>query len=510
MRPRTVSALDGRGFIVSPEHLRAILYAETPGALAHSWSDQDTVPDVHVWDDRLRDAREATFLLPSDTAMSVAKSVPDADLVARSRLVVEFLEYTPPMEQRMGWLRGSPYLAVARRRIAGAVEQLRHLAEQYPLVLMDVQFETGHGAAVQQAATQLLSDLGAATLAEHVLTYDILPRPAEGEHARTLRDENSDLVTVYDAYTRGYGISQNEKNDALAWLGFPSLVDRRFALEIPPSIMQAMVWSQLTKGRWLNMSWAARPMESVFPPRWADLVTDSFVSVAAGNTNGPLPPERNPQQLASRSRHFANVTYGSADGVAIGTTTNESGPRVDLMALSDSRSTVHGSSYASSLVAAAAWLKHLLDGTDAADMRHELLRASSLVALNGGDTRAHGVLDPARLIANPGAHYVSARDGSIEKLSGTVALDVRASGCIDKTRVARSDRQGVLEVVVYPDRERYFLLQRLVPLQGGDVTVYGPCLVENIALSVTTSDEMVLLEIGSPQEFHATIRSLHY
>ena len=166
----------------------------------------------------------------------------------------------------------------------------------------------------------------------------------------------------------------------------------------------------LRKGSWMNLSWRIEAATSIQPFLMTMTLQEggSFVGVAAG-FDGEVQYDIFPQSQASASPVFTNVTYGSPTGQPYGSVTSvTTGGKVDLMAVGRGFAVGslgpedHGSSYASPVVLAAAWLKHLLDGVSSERMRLTLLHAALLVPpASGPTTVSAGMFDPARLLAFP-------------------------------------------------------------------------------------------------------------
>ncbi len=313
----------------------------------------------------------------------------------------------------------SPYKTMARSQVARSLDRMKVSAAKVPLVLVDHDFRDGHGAQVRAVVERVLGEFGAADLTTFVRNFELdrtapaepgAPHPIVGAMRR------------YDAYLSRLSVADgDERADAADW--FLQLTDDPPSrgpniVPIAPYVLKAALAASMQDGAWLNLSWRGDREDPVLPFAFENLVTghNVFAAVAAGNERQDV-LVRSPQNASSLRFHFVNVTNGTADGDVCGSRTGTQGVRVHVMA--EGRSTdanggaVFGSSFATPVVAAAAWLRHLIDQTAADRMRARLVAASTY--LPGSSVRtvdAKGVFDPARLLADTGAHYLAADTGA--------------------------------------------------------------------------------------------------
>lgn len=523
VRPRTQPYDDARDLLYAPARVQAMVYGRVPPGVASFEPDEGptadvdwtrAAPDTVRWGvNGLRDAENIT-LVASETAASaiLEDGFGDARLLPIERLTVDLIqERRCGSEQSSLMVSGSPYLQRALDRVAAAGPNLTKRATDRELVVIDSGFVSGHGARVLRAAKWVLSELGVSELHPYVLPYELSPQMVgddrSGPNSNAYEALRKDIGMYYDTYA----ISNDQLKDAATWLTFSEQAESDLQLELPPIVLQAVIWSQLQQGRWLNLSWRALGPNGALPRNWQDLVDNAFVVVAAGNEAAAIRSDVTPQNAASNSRRFTNVTHGSPDGSVYGSWTNTSGTRVDVIGpgcFADLDAGMTGSSFASAVVAASAWLKHLLDDTAANDIREHLIRSSSLLSTTVRTTRSRGVFDPARLIADVGPHYRRRDTGVIEPLAGRVELS--APTCASESTSATDPRRGSRDVIVYEDESAYFLVMRTTHADDPDVVITRPCPLTTLTVIGTDAGEHEILRISSPREFAESIAHLSF
>ena len=92
-----------------------------------------------------------------------------------------------------------------------------------------------------------------------------------------------------------------------------------------------------------------------------------------------------------------------------------------------------------------------------------------------------GTFDPARLIANPGAHYL---DPQRRNITAITALDLDADRC---GRLTLSPGAPTSDAMVYKDGAKYFLLIRQQLNGFAGVQVIPPCELTTLRGSLTTA-----------------------
>ena len=484
-----------------------------PDTYYTAWTWTPAAPETAAWEARgFRNTALTTFVVDEDAADRIVAAIPTARLLPIDRMAVELIQQRScGSEQSSRLLTHSPYLRKARQRLANARAELARRAAGRELVLIDSRFTSGHGADVLRAAEWLLTELGVPELHPYVWPYEISPLAAEDGQTRLFEGANIDMQTQHKAYYDAHrgDISGDAFKDGVVWLAFADEHQVDLTIAVPPTVLQSAIWSQLAKGRWLNLSWRAWGGRAL-PEDWPQHVENTFVVVAAGNESNRLQPDVTPQDAASRSRHFTNVTHGSADGHVYGTSTGPS--RVDLAApgcFAALSPGMEGSSFASPVVAASAWLKHLLDGTPASAIREQLIRSSSLLPTQDETTRSQGFFDPARLIAGVGPHYRARGTDTITSLRGQIELSARE--CTRDFTVTTDDpRRGSRDVIVYEHEGTYLLVMRTTNVRDPDVTVTEPCSVTELMLTATDASGAELLRISSPREFAESIVHLTF
>lgn len=404
----------------------------------------------------------------------------------------------------------SPYYAAARARTVAARAQLETAAQQRHLALLDFDFGTDHGAQVFSAASWLLEKFGVLSLSSSIdrveLSKDVTDR---------------DLRTAFNGY-QGY-IQQLKVDDTPLRLSAAWFVNNdrsrvsstRYSL--PAVMMSAAMWQKLSEGRWVNMSWQLESPLSAEPAQLKNLMASNgaFAVIAAGNDDAAeVRDDLFPQSAASQLPAFVNVTYGGSDGKLFGSSTsNTSGGKVDLLAIGcgvtygQLAAKDEGSSYASPIVAAASWVKTLLDGTPAARMRKQLLHASLLVAPAASPyVVSGGIFDPSRLLMQPlTAHYLDSTRTRMTLLDD-VTVDAGACGPYEPLAAAPASQ----DIIVFQQTGtgKYFLVYRHEVPEFPGVRAEPAC--ELSSLSVNGRGPLGPLTIASPSQFVSTIGHLTF
>lgn len=452
-------------------------------------------------------ARKFSIYLPLKRARELANAGVGA-IVRRERVALELLGDT---ECDDSWTT-SPYIDQARSRLAPRIRQMAEAAARTPLVLVDYDFAAGHGSEVRRVVDNLLQDLGVAKLSAGVRTFELNPQV----DART-KGFPELLVKALDDYGKYLANLKesfdNERADAAAWAVFrDDAAPAGRTVQVPPFALQAAVGTQLDAGAWVNLSWRADGVSKVMPVRLAELLSTraALATVAAGNERAEMLLGRSPQDQASTFSQFVNVTHGSPDGLTCGSWTSPQGGRVHVLARGVSTDAagrkIWGSSYASPLVATAAWLRHLIDGTAARDMRQRLIAASSfLPATTSRTVEARGVFDPARLLAAPGPHYLTPAGQAVPL--DTMTLD--AAGC-GSFRRQREDGEPMHDVVVYKEDGIFRIARRTATAQFPHVEMSAACAIGGPFRFTATLRNGTRVRFTDPSAFVAAIRQVHF
>lgn len=406
-------------------------------------------------------------------------------------------------------IKTSPYLQFAHTQLAGKLDELKKKSANRRLVLIDFDFEKGHGSQVRSAARWVLNHLSVASLADEMREVELNPSGYS-------TDVPVDLIKLGQRYVEWgakFGVTSSDAYALSGWLMYEKPGVGKAEYTVPPILLQAAVWDHLDRGNWLNLSWMVSASSGALPVELDPLLkkSGSFVAVAAGNDAEEVRADRTPQSAASIVPQFANVTFGAPDGTIYGTWTGSAGGRVDVLApgcgitYGTLTPDLRGSSYASPIVAAAAWLKHLLDGTTATDMRRLLIRASSLVPPRTEKVASGGAFDPARLLANVGAHYVDPPRRTITTIKD---VDIRTNGASCPSLKPNAARPASQDVIVYNSGGKYFLLHRSEFDAYPNVGIAAPCEITQLTMTGVTPAGAVT--IGSPADFVARIGQLTF
>jgi len=306
------------------------------------------------------------------------------------------------------------------RRATLSDTELTALAKADPLVLVDWDFDGGHGRKVYEVVELALRHFGVwDAVGGHVEKFELNPRVSEVKLRNAL---TAYRATVPEAVRPELDISDD-------WIKtYKPLTGNR--QNIDQGILQAVTWEHFShRQTWVNMSFSIRAKNVDYD---AALINSSAYSfVAAGNKLDRLPPYYFPQNMAQDYVGRAiNITYGDRDGIVRGTFAsigNDYKTSVGLVAQGSNfkgcliTPSEKGSSFASPWVAAAAWLKHLIDKVPSVEMRSVLIGASTPLPSLSQPVDSGGYFDPDLLLAFPGKfpppHAVHA-DGSIERITG--------------------------------------------------------------------------------------------
>lgn len=454
----------------------------------------------------IREVGEVSLSLPQTQAQFLA-AAGVGTIVRRERVDVELLQ-SPECTTDFP---SSPYEKLARLRLQQHLPRMTDAAIKTPLVLVDYDFERGHGAQVRKVVRDLLTQLGVPSLDRNVLDFDLNPRSRgtnnvqDSPLVKAMRDYTSYLVRLNADFA-------DQRANASDWFLNPDdSLSGGAVVPIAPFALQAAVAVNLERGAWLNLSWRGGSADKVMPVELNGLLKskDVFAVVAAGNEQADIMLGRSPQSEASSFSQFVNVTNGTPNGQVCGSRTSEQGGRVDLLSYGlsvDSQNRrVSGSSFASPVVATAAWLKHLLDGTPALGMRRELVSASSfLPELNTRTVAARGVFDPARLLARPGPHYIAADTGDPVEFK-TMELDLGSCGSFRLVE----ETESINDLVIYERFGKHELAVRTATREFPHVKEREICEVQSLRFTVNLRSGGVRTATN-PTTFLGMVRQLHF
>ena len=441
-------------------------------------------------------------------AVSAASAEILSDLggeVRQANLVSVELLQTPNCGTAEDIFEASPYATMARAYVTNNLDSLRSAATTGPdLVLLDFDFATGHGAQVRNVVLWLLEKFGVQIeLEDKVVDFELNPA---GLGSVNDRDPLFNVLKGYYLFGHRQGVARDQIDSAAGWLLIADPRVGQAIHRIPPVVLQAVLWDKLNAGDWLNLSWRLQSSAAIVPVRLRDLLSDgSFVAAAAGNDrNREVLSDIQPQSLASIYNEFVNITHGLPDGTVYGNRSSVGGGgKVDLSTIGCGFSFTRqsGSSFASPLVLASAWLKHLLEGVDPGDMRRELIRASILTQPTGA-VFSGGFFDPSRLIAPAQPHYLN-RDRS--EVIGLANVSLQTN-CGDFPTIPGSPPSR--DAFVYSDEGKYFLVVRHDDQQFPGIRIEPPCQLSSFRFSAETADSQ--LELSSPGAFTDLISHLTF
>lgn len=374
------------------------------------------------------------------------------------------------------WVTASPYFARAQAQVAKEKAGILRRAAEEPLVILDFNFNGGHGAEVVSAAATLLEAIGIPELVPFIHRIELNPA-ANGKQSR------DDLRELFIEYLKEYGAANGVvgiiRAQALDWIDLNDTGSDRAAATIDNAVLQAALWKAVQISPWLNISWWTQRQAVIYPAGWSALVNrrGTFGVVAAGNDGQELPVDLEPQQRASISPTWLNVTFGSRDGTVGTGRDNGNRTRVDRGAFVDTigpgcgfarpplTSGDRGSSYASPFVAAAAWLKHLLDGTPSTEMRERIWLASPMIPRQPFPAESNGVFEAARLLSDIGPHLVTT--GPASKIVEFKQATIQDTLC--GTYDSRTSRQATLALSQTAAGYTLFIRLARPGVPGGEV-----------------------------------------
>ena len=438
--------------------------------------------------------------LPVAAAERLRANAVGLDVYSTGTVTVELLD-TATCVPAKNVVEASPYMASARQRVEMDFPKVADVLARSPdLYVLDFDFNDGHGRRVLDAALWVLRALGVPDAAEVKLKgVELSPAELGGMEQRW---PMAWLMTKYSEDVSSPAVRPTDLDAALGWMVRTRTTSANQAVrELHPLLVQAHLHNILEAGGWFNASWRFQNAGSIRPEQFdAALRRGSFGAVAAGNDEGKeVIAGLEPQATAIAYPEFVTVTYGAPSGIIYGNTTRSGGVGgVELNAVGCGFEFTErrGSSYASAIVAAAAWVKHILDDISSADMRAELVR-SSLLSPSGTAVDSGGFFDPARLISGWRAHVLDGNRRTMTEVAN-VTLDANCD-----------TYSGRRDVVVYEEGgEYYMVVRRDDPAQPRLVRVEKRCKVNELRLEYGAGDRTVVVE--GPKEFVENIGHLTF
>lgn len=452
-----------------------------------------------------RSPGKTVFSVSSDAAFELALAGVGTSFASKT-VSLELLDAPTACELASSTLPTSPYLARARQRLNGGSGRVVAAAAKHRLAFIDFDFADGHGGKVRSAARWVLNVFGQSALDSSLVNVEL--NPAALRAVSIVPDQLSEPIAKYWAWGKEKGVVESGVQDGTMWLVTSDPGVGQAVYEVPPVLLQAVIFDRLQRGQWLSLSWRITEASGALPIDAETLLAgnDAFVVVAAGNEAAQIRSDRTPQSAASSFKRFVNVTHGDRTGAVFGSWTSDQGGNVDLIAqgcgfeYGTLHATSTGSSFAAPVVAVSAWLKHLVDGTPGDSMRPLLARASSLLRLSNHRVLSGGYFDPAQLIANVGPHYVTASGTDIVEIAD-VELKTDACG----TFRSGSAAPGTIDVAIYDSAGTYQLIRRSTIREHPYVRVEPACTVHTLEMRATRGHEPPLV-ISTPREFIQLIR----
>jgi len=330
-------------------------------------------------------------------------------------------------DQEQSWLERSPFRTALVERLSTLhtkeiLQTLEARANQTPLVIIDWSSSTEpHGKKVGDVARSVLHALGFGNLP--ITEVNLNPASNRGRLKQIFREFKEQYYCLPPAQNCKTDGQKKLLAEAEAWIDTAPTAKERI-VNVKQLVIEAILWKYFkAQPSWVNMSFSIdSPAIDILQAEY--LAASQAFGIAAANDEGtPESPTGVPQRAASVHRNFIIATFGTQDGRTMGGTTNPLSNAI-VTALGQGcgyefnsiRKSDVGSSFAAPYVAVLTWIKHLLDGVDAFNMRRELIRASAVAVPEIlTDIESGGALDAANLIAGAGA-YISWTDGSVSPL----------------------------------------------------------------------------------------------
>lgn len=480
---------------------------------------QGSVPVAHHLG-RYRQAERTAVVLPATTSradlyeLSLLGHVESVTLglgdrptdigdLTRTHVQMELLDTDPyTCQSPDSWLTNSPYWEVAKRRIAGAKARILARAPTRRLAIIDINFAAGHGAKVRDAAESLLISLELGDVIDHIVEFEMDPGRAE--------DFLTEAVKEYWE-NRQDDLKYPDLGPAFSWIHTAGKLSLSLIHSIPEVVIEAALFRHMSRGDFINLSWRLRQNAVILPASAEELLKNSLVIVAAGNEPIEISRALPPQDIASKFATFLNVTHGSMEGVTQGSRSRrDGGGLVDLIAPGCGYQQGHlapensGSSYASPYVAAAAWIKYLLDGTSTRKMRQELLFATRMISSQESRVEGGGFFDVARLFSQVGSHYIDRDNRLVHFDQGNLA-----AGSCGTFNVNPSKPQSFVVFRGPEGKLRLRWREASDRIPGGRIDFPRGCEINHhdFSFSYTTDGESI--SIGA-SEFVQNVRELYF
>jgi hypothetical protein len=329
----------------------------------------------------------------------------------------------------------SSYIAAIPGRIAALTpaerDTARGRAEDSPLVLVDWNFDTGHGRLVRAVVDLVMDQFGLTFLATKKSVVEV-------DFDRTRKDARENMLDLLAKYRASKGDTMRGAfSSSEAWIRGGALAGGAGLLDpvlethgktslVDPIVLAALFWeyfSQGADGAWMNFSFGLNGGSDMLSDAGLQEKPLTVCFVAAGNDPGPA-AMMFPQTMGQiHRRNFLNVSFGSDVAVTGASSTNPDDDYdvfVPLLApgagFADHQGVIKpdnvGSSFAAPYVAVAAWAKHALDGTSPLAMRRSLMEATRPIRAHYPGIRSGGVFDPGLLLGRFGPRIVRG-DGHI-------------------------------------------------------------------------------------------------
>jgi hypothetical protein len=380
----------------------------------------------------------------------------------------------------------SLFRARQKARVAAALtptdDRLLQAATDAPLTVVDAGFVAHHGQKVRMVVEQALAKLGAPQLAQKIVQVELYP---VNEKAK------SDLLATLEAYVQSDPVLAESNSEfklkvqeAEAWIksSAASVALTGPRLDMPEVLLRAIFSRHVRRGAVINMSFRMRaPATARFLEEFAQDAL-SFTLAGVKNEARPIEPGWTPQDAASMRPNFVNVTYASEDGkLKAEFPDGSNGARVRLVAPGCGFAGIseEGSSLAAPYVAAATWLRILLDTLDSGsrpaseELGRALLSATRPIHTLEHPIESGGMFDPAMLIAPPRAkHFLLKRDGTeIELIDFTAEATCKLATGPTKV-ILPSPPPGIQENIatyaLFDTPAGVFLWMRGFPIKGSD------------------------------------------
>ena len=351
------------------------------------------------------------------------------------------------------WLKSSPFYNELLSSMNSFLNQpgnhdlLLNGTSTLPLVVIDWNDDVKkHGQKVTSVVKYLLSQLGVSDLSFHEV--DLNPT-----------NNSTELHGIFNEYLANYycalqGIDCKSKgqksliSDVSRWLNTkPQSVNGIASLK--QLLLEAVLWKYFSPSHSraiVNMSFSVDSLALEILQAQFLAASHSVGIVAASDDAQPQGTAGIPQRAASIYPNFLNVTYGNTDGTILGGFSNSNFNIIVTtiaqgcgFSYADITSGDAGTSFATPYVAAAVWVRSLMNKGDTSTVRRDLVEASDVSrSTQLPQVESSGAFDLATFLLPNAYYFLDSNNAPSEIVSGTLRIVSLkdTGGTIDETFTA--------------------------------------------------------------------------